>query len=616
MRSTWLAGVVLAVLVAATFAVTLNNGFIWDDDTHITHNAVVLAPHGLAALKLIWGSLGATPQYYPLTHTSFWIEYRLWGTHAAGYHAVSVLLHTISALLLWRILRRLGLRYAWLVALVWGVHPMQVETVAWAAERKNTLSGVFYFAAMLAYLRGVVFEGNEAKPTRKPTAKPWAFEGPRMGWLLLTYLFFVLGMLSKTVVATLPAALLVIGWWKRGRVTGRQIAALAPMFVMAFAGGTLTGWMEVHVVGAAGPEWDLTKLQRLGIAARAIWFYAAKLLWPVHYSFIYPRWSVAFGVAAAGFVICAVLVVVMLLALEGRVGRGPAAAALLFGGTLFPALGFADVYPMRFSFVAEHYAYLASAAGIALIVEPAMRWIAARWRGGAARRWSVGPVIVGAIVVTVLMLLSASRCAQFANADTLWRATLDADPNSWMAMTQLGGDAYGRQDYEQAAGFFTEALRQNPDAIEAHLGLADVLDAVDKPSAALAECEKAIVAWPNHLMPHWRAAKLLEELNRPEGARLELGKMLKIDARYEPARLELGRIDLAEGRPLDAEREARAALDRRPASFEAVLLLADALAASGRSEEAIGYYRRLLAADPGDQRVIARLARAGAAGTR
>jgi tetratricopeptide (TPR) repeat protein len=595
----------LALLVAATYSPTLHNGFIWDDDRHITQNPLVLARHGLAALDLIWTRPGETPQYYPLTHTSFWVEYRLWGLNPAGYHAVSILLHTTSSVLLWLILRRLGLRYAWLVAAAWAVHPMQVETVAWASERKNTLSGVFYLGAMLCYLRGV---GVGAEPGIDAKR---SFDRPQTGWLVLTVLLFLLAMFGKTVAATLPAALLVIGWWKRGHITARQIAWLAPMFLISLVGGVLTGWMEVHVVGAMGREWDITKLQRVGIAARALWFYASKLIWPAHYAFIYHRWPVRLGAVTAVLVVAALVVLESLLILQRRWGRGPAAAVLTFGGTLFPALGFADLYPMRFTFVADHYAYLASAAAIALLLEPVLHWIAKF----SARRDASAPYLAGAVLLAILMLLTSSRCKLFVNPETLWHVTLNEDPDSWMAMTQLGGIATDRNDYSEAAGLFTSALRLNPDAIEAYLGLATLLDRLGNPAAALEQCRAAIARGPRHIEPRWRAAILQEELGRNDEARQALNDLLQMEPRWEPARLELGRIDLRLNQPADAAQQAQIALNQRPESFAAALLLADAWAAGGRRDDAIGYYRRLLAADPGNPAVVDRLRRLTEAAT-
>ena len=159
----------------------------------------------------MWTDFGATQQYYPLLHTAFWVEHQLWGNAAAGYHLVNILLHGLSAVLLLRILRRLEIPGAAFAAALFALHPVHVESVAWISEQKNTLSLVFYLAAALAYLR---FD-----------------EGRRRKDYLQASGLFVLGLLTKTVVATLPAALLVVFWWKRGRIAGRRdVAPWAPWF--------------------------------------------------------------------------------------------------------------------------------------------------------------------------------------------------------------------------------------------------------------------------------------------------------------------------------------------------------------------------------------------------
>ena len=173
-------------------------------------------------------------------------------------------------------------------------------------------------------------------------------------------------VLSKTVTASAPAVLLVIYWWKRGRVTLRDVRPLLPMFVLGFSLAMITVWMERSTVGAVGADWALSPVDRFLIAGRAVWFYAGKLLWPAPLIFFYERWELqprdfwqfAYPLAAVG-------VLVALWLARGRIGRGPLAAVLIFCGVLFPALGFINVFPFRFSFVADHFQYHASIALIA-----------------------------------------------------------------------------------------------------------------------------------------------------------------------------------------------------------------------------------------------------------
>ncbi|HEX4342912.1 MAG TPA: O-GlcNAc transferase, partial [Verrucomicrobiae bacterium] len=328
------------LLVVATFIAyqpMWHAGFIWDDDAYVTNNQTL---HDLNGLKQIWLEPKATPQYYPLVYTTFWLEYHTWKLNPLGYHVVNVLLHALGSLLLWRVLKRLALPGAWLAAAIFALHPVNVESVAWVTERKNVLSAVLFFAAALAYLR---FDGLAESKKRLWT------------WWCAALLLFIGALLSKTVACSLPAALLLVCWWKKGRVTMADVLPLIPFFIMGLGLGLHTAWLEKHHVGASGAEWSLSFIERCLIAGRALWFYAGKLVWPSQLTFIYPRWQIGTGVWWQWLFPLAVLaVVVTLWRARKRLGRGPLVAVLFFAGTLLPALGFFDLYPMRYSFVADH----------------------------------------------------------------------------------------------------------------------------------------------------------------------------------------------------------------------------------------------------------------------
>jgi len=346
-----------AALVVATFAAyfpALRSGYVWDDDQYLTGNHLVQTSHGLAAVWAIWydeesGRLRInTPQYYPLVYTSYWFEHLVWGLKPAGYHAVNVLLHTVGALLVWRITRRLRIPAGWFIAAVFALHPVHVESVAWITERKNVLSGLFYLLAVLAFLR--FFEADRAK------------------WYLVGLLLFVAALLSKTVTCTLPVVILLVRWYQRRRIGGRDLLLLTPIVILAAAGGLLTAYLERSHVGAAGEQWGQTVLERaLIVAPRAFWFYAGKIAWPHPLIFIYPRWEIDASAWTSYFAFAGVLLAFG-LAISGirRVGWGPLLLLLYAGATLSPALGFFQVYPHRFSWVADHFQYLASLGFITL----------------------------------------------------------------------------------------------------------------------------------------------------------------------------------------------------------------------------------------------------------
>ncbi|MEZ4652389.1 MAG: hypothetical protein R3E12_01985 [Candidatus Eisenbacteria bacterium] len=358
-------GALLVALTIVAYWPALHAGYIWDDDAYVLQN---LTLRSLDGLRRIWFEVGAVPQYYPLVHTTFWIEYHLWHLAPAGFHSVNVLLHGLSAIVLWRLLDRAGLRSAWFVAAVFALHPVHVESVAWITERKNVLSGLFYLGSLTMFARyfGLLSEGREGVGSEgsPATDSPAPAEGSTPATLrlfVLGCLLYVGALLSKSVTCTLPVVLGLLLWWKHGRVHWRQVSQLGVLLLIGALSGALTVWVERTVVGAEGDEFALTVADRLLVAGRAAWFYAGKLLWPHPLVFNYPRWVLdPHSIVQLLFPLATVAVLAVLWFGRTRWGRGPLVAVLCFLVTLAPALGFFDVYPMRYSFVADHFQYLAS----------------------------------------------------------------------------------------------------------------------------------------------------------------------------------------------------------------------------------------------------------------
>ncbi|HQR68590.1 MAG TPA: O-GlcNAc transferase, partial [Thermoanaerobaculia bacterium] len=254
-------GILLGLLVLAVYLPALDGGFLWDDDAYVSENQNL---RDLQGLKRIWLEPRSSPQYYPMVFTGFWIERQLFGAGPLPGHLVNVALHVLNALLLWAVLRRLGVAAAFVAALVFAVHPVALESVAWITERKNVLSTGFYLAALAAYLAFALPPGSGAP---RPPARS------RRLWLL-SLLLFVGALLSKTVTVTLPAVLLILLWWKREKLAWRDVVPLVPFFALAVPFGLLTIWLETHHVGATGEAWELSPLGRVLLAGRVVWFYA------------------------------------------------------------------------------------------------------------------------------------------------------------------------------------------------------------------------------------------------------------------------------------------------------------------------------------------------------
>jgi len=467
-------------LVAATFVAyypAVRGGFIWDDDSYVTKNPTLRSTQGLAS---IWSEPAATPQYYPLVHTSYWIEYRLWGLHPTGYHIVNVLLHTASAFLLWRVLVALRVPGSWLAAAIFAIHPVHVESVAWITERKNVLSGVFYLAAATAYLR-FAFEPGPTAPRRT-----------RILWYAASLALFLGALFSKTVTGSLPAALLLVLWWKRGRLRITDVYPLVPFFVLALGLGSLTAIIEKHHVGALGNDWSFSPTDRCLIAGRALWFYAGKLVWPSPLSFVYPRWIIdsaqwwqyLFPLAASG-------VVAALWLARRPLGRGPLTAVLFFAGTLVPALGFFNVYPMRYSFVADHFQYLAS---IGLIVLAVAAGTKAAAQPGSRRK--AGASVLAAGIIVLLGVLTWRQGHVYADHAALWHDTLRKNPSAWMAHNNLGIllEAEGR--IHDAIRHYTEAANLKTDYPEAYYNRAHAHTLLGDPHQAIQDYTRAIELRP------------------------------------------------------------------------------------------------------------------------
>ncbi|HEX4826516.1 MAG TPA: tetratricopeptide repeat protein [Candidatus Polarisedimenticolaceae bacterium] len=533
-RAPW-AAVALVLLTVVAHAGAFRAGFIWDDDDYVTENTAL---HDLHGLGRIWFELGAVPQYYPLVHTTFWIEHQLWDDHAAGYHAVNVLLHAANALLLWTIMRRLGLSGCWLAAAIFAVHPVHAESVAWITERKNVLSGLFYLSSLLAWLR---FDDEEDRRA-----------------YLSSLALFACALLSKTVTATLPAAFLVIAWWRRGTLRRADILPTLPFFALGAAAGALTSWMERFYVGAVGGDWALSFVERFQVAGRAVWFYLGKLIWPHPLMFIYPRWRPAtWGTAGFVWLIAAVATLAALWALRDRVGRGPLAAALFFGLTLGPALGFVNVYPMRFSYVADHFQYLASLGPIVL----AAAWIARQsWR----------PVAAG-VALAVLTILTWRQETIYASEETLWRKTIETDPNVFIAQNNVGGMLLNRGRGNEAEAYFRRAIAIEPTYPEAYDNLGIVLHDQGRIDDAIAEYRTAVRLDPRYPIVHNNLGIAVAEQGHLDEAIAEFREALRLKRpfAFPKAQLNLGIALLKQGKKDEAVAALREAVRVAPNDPEA-----------------------------------------------
>jgi len=535
-KKDWLFAAALVAAVFLAYQPAWHGGLLWDDQAHVTRPELQ-SWHGLAR---IWCDLKATQQYYPLLHSGFWLEHKLWGDATLGYHLVNLLLHVVAALMTAVILRRLEVPGAYLAAAIFALHPVHVESVAWITELKNALSAVFYLSVALVYLR---------------------FDRNRTTLLYLSALgLFALGLLSKTVTATLPAALLVVFWWQRGRLSWRHdVLPLLPFFALGAGAGVFTALVERRLIGAEGADFDFTIVERCLIAGRAIWFYLGKLFWPADLVFIYPRWHVSQAVWWQYLFPLAALLLVAGLWTVRRRWRGPLAALLFFAGTLFPVLGFCNVYPFIYSFVADHFQYLAS-LGIIALASAGAATLLDRWR-----LWGRWPAycLCGALLM-VLTALTFRQSRMYTDVETLYQTTIAQDPACWMAHNNLGVVLAHNEQTEEAMAHYREALKIKPDYVEASVNLGVALAAQGRTDEAISQYQEALNIKHDDASAHCNLGVALASQGRTDEAVAQYQEALDIKHDYVDAHCNLGVALANQGRIKEAIAHYRAALNIKP----------------------------------------------------
>lgn len=566
-------GVILGLFLGALLVAywpSLLGGFLWDDPGHVTSPEL----RSWSGLWRIWFEPGATQQYYPLLHSSFWLEQWIWGDAALGYRLINLLWHATASCLLVVLLRRLAVPGALLAGLLFALHPVCVESVAWISEQKNTLSMVFYLAAALAWLR---FE-QERTPRRYAVATLW----------------FVAALLTKTVTATLPAALLVVAWWRRGRLSWRDdVVPLLPWFAAGIGAGLFTVWFERVGIGAQGDDFGLGLVERGLLAGRVFWFYLGKLVWPVNLAFFYPRWDVDASVAWQYlFPIAGLALLGGLVWWQRRGGgRGPLAAFLLFGGTLFPVLGFLNVYPFVFSYVADHFQYLAS-LGLFALAGAGIDTLARRGREVQARG-------AAAVVLALLAVLTWRQSGHYVDSITLYRATLARNPDSWVAHHNLGSElaAFGR--HSEAFSHAQRAVELKPDYPEALNNLADTLIHTGRAGDALPLLERALELQPRYAQAENTRGIALTRLGRIDDAVESFRRAIELQPQMAEAHYNLGLAQSQRGDFTAAIPHFAETVRLRPDHVGAETNWGVALALTNRLAEAGPHFERALSLDPG-----------------
>lgn len=591
MKSSRREPLLLALLVLATFfayAPALCAGYVWDDNDYVSQNPLLYEPDGLSR---IWFSTDSPSQYFPLTYTLFRAEYHVWGLDPRGYHAVNVLLHAVNALLVTLVMRRARIPGALLAGAIFALHPVHVESVAWITERKNVLSLFFMLGSAWWWLR---FSEPMAR-------RPGAFYAAAFG-------AYVLALLAKTTACTFPALQVALLWLRDGRVSMRRLTQTLPFLVTGVVMGLVSIWWERHHQGASDDRFVLAPLEAILVATRAVWFYLGKLAWPSPLIFSYPKFPVDPGDPLQyAWLVAGGLLLWALWRWRAITGPGPLAASLVFVGSLSPLLGFVPLFTFFYTYVADHYQYVASLGPIALFAAGAV---------AARNRWLLErPVVAGATVSLLLAMLAALTFQQaqtYEDRETLWRDVISKNPDSWMAHANLGRDLIRQDRLEEATRSYRRSASLAPEAARPRVlvGLGQALRRQGRDQEALDALQQAVDANGELLRARLALARQLARMDQRAPARVAFDEILRLSPGDAEAHLALAR--LVEDRS-EVRRHLRAALAVEPqnavAGRDLALLLLECDADAAAVDEASRLAASALSRRPRDIRALEALAR-------
>ncbi len=518
-RWNWLIAGLLVLLAFGSYSTVLaKGGWIWDDDDYVINNRTVREEGGL---KSIWTDSSANPQFYPMVYTTFRWEYQSNPPAAqpapvpgdpiqtrkpvppdpTRFHFNNILIFAITVLLFWRVLQKLRIPGGLVAVTLFAAHPINVESVAWITERKNMLSGMFAMAAVLMYLRyaRIGDADDDGKPrTEKPEIGLGENYWAKLGWgsFGLSLLFWFAGLFSKTVIAFVPPALFLILWWKRPRELWRLSLGLLPFLAAGIYFGLQTARIEREQVGASESFFDLTQLDKFVLAGRVVWTYLLHIIAPFQQMFFYPKWEVDSGSLIQWLTFAAAIALPLVLLWKAKkLGRGPLVAVLIFGGALVPVMGFIPVYPMRFSWVADHFQYHANFAIFALIGALLIKLPIPQ---------KIGRGVLG-VVLGLLVWKTNAQGLMYQNVETLWRTTIDVNPTSWMAHENLGVELKSQGKVDEALEVMHRGLEIHRDphllqsVANAHLELFVTKRNPTDLDMAQAYIEEALETWPKRI---------------------------------------------------------------------------------------------------------------------
>ncbi|PWU07938.1 MAG: hypothetical protein C5B50_30525 [Verrucomicrobia bacterium] len=642
-RGDWLLALLLVCGTVLAYQPAWQAGFIWDDDRYVTNNELLTAPDGL---KRIWFSLDSPSQYFPLVYTTLRLERAIWDFKPSGYHWVNLLVHAANALLVWRLLRRLESPAAWFGAALFALHPVQVESVAWVTELKNVLSLFFYLLALLSWMGFLKSENRRPKAETESQGggrgsgvdgrrdkSRFTFHVSRFGhsfYYLLTVFLYLLALSSKTTACTLPVTLLLVAWLKGDRIGWRRLLQTAPFFALGLGMGLVAMWWERYHQGTMGSMFELDLMERLLIASKALWFYLGKLLCPVNLIFMYPKWTIdttnLFGYVwlVAAFAFAAALFIS-----RRGLGRAVIVGAIFYVASLAPTLGFVMLYTFRYTFVADHYQYVACIGPLALaaigltrgfsfLSQPGTKWADEKAKAEAlgshretgapksfsariaapscnAPKWNsalrVEPAFV-AVLLLGLSVLTWRQCRMYHDLDTLWTTTLQRNPRCWMALNNMGTMDARQGRFGDAMAQFNKALEIEPQAPILYENLGDTLFEQGHSKEAAGNYQSGLDIDPDHAPLHYKLGNVLGQDGQLDAAIAHFQRALEISPRFAEAHANLANALAQVGLSREAQAHYQRALEIRPDFAEAHYNLALVLLGLRQPQQAIGHLQR------------------------
>lgn len=616
----WIGAIAIVLGMFVLYQPAIHGQFIWDDIDNISQSPNM---HDLAGLGRIIFTVDSTLQYYPLTFSTFWLQFRFFNTNPTGYHVVNILAHAGAALLIWNILVWMRVRgiVAWGIAALFAWHPTHAESVAWITEFKNTFMGILSAASIAAYMRfdATAFQ-DSASADSQPVRRRW-------GWYVVSLVLFAMAMLAKTAVVPLPAALLAVIWWRRGRFVWREVAPVMPLFAVCLPLAGLTIWVERYLIATQWVPDRPTLFERIFIAGRTFWFYIWKDLYPYGYTFVYPLWRVdPKALAWLVFPVSAAALIVVLWLLRRRIGRGPLAGIMFYGIMLSPTMGFVDIYFHRYSYVSDHFQYQASLGIFALMI------FTAAWLGKKLSSATALPALPVVVIAAFYAVHTPRQAAFFKDEATLWRSSLKVNDDAWLCHSSIGLELIAQGNYElgeaacrralelypkapevyhnlgvmrvrqnridEAILFFQDAIRVLETAHDSHFYLGTILSKIGKPDEALSHLTRAVELRPKDDRMRLALARQLIEMNRDDKAAEHLALLIKADDSNAQAHYLMAVVHRMRGDPRRAIGEYEATLRLVPEAADVHNELGELLLQVGRGDDAKARFREALRLDP------------------